>query len=152
MANADYSSAWFNLGKAYTTIDLIDSAAYAFRQAIRCDSSAVTSYQELSRILLFNEDTGSAIKLLRLAAYYKPTSEVPWVSLATIYFTYNDSVNGIVSMEQAAKIYSGDIDRLKKLIVYFSQKGAVKKTAYYSNLLAIEIKKQEIPADKNPDK
>ncbi len=152
LINADYSSAWFNLGKAYTMLDLNDSAAFAFRQAIRCDSSAVTSYQELSRILLLNEDTGSAIKLLRLAAYYKPTSEVPWVSLATIYFTYNDSANGIASMEKAAKIYAGDVDRLKKLVVYFSQKGDAKKSAYYSNLLAVEIKKQEIPADKNPDR
>ncbi|CAN5782021.1 hypothetical protein BH11BAC7_BH11BAC7_19130 [soil metagenome] len=150
--NADYASAWYNLGKAYVMLSRNDSAAYSFRQAIRCDSSAVAPYQELSHILLMNQDTGSALKLLRLSTYYKPTSEVPWVSMAGIYFTYNDSANGIVSLERAAKIYAGDVERLKNLSVYFKRHGDEKKSAYYSNLLAVELKKQEVPADKDPDK
>jgi len=150
--NPDYASAWYNLGKAYLAISRNDSAAYSFRQSIRCDSSSVPSYQELSRLLVLNEDTGSALKLLRLSAYYKPASEVPWVSMSVIYFSFDDSLNGIVSLEHAAKIYAGDVERLKKLSSYFRQHGDTKKAAYYENLLAIEIKKQEIPADKDPDR
>lgn len=150
--NADYASAWYNLGKAYLMLSRNDSAAYSFRQAIRCDSGAVPSYQELSHILLISEDTSSALKLLRLSAYYKSTSEVPWVSMAAIYFTYNDSVKGIASLENAAKIYAGDVERLKNLSDYFKRHGDAKKAAYYSNLVAVELKKQEVPEDKNPDR
>ena len=150
--NADYASAWYNLGKAYVMLTRNDSAAYSFRQAIRCDSGSVPAYQELSHILLLSEDTGSALKLLRLSAYYKSTSEVPWVAMAAIYFTYNDSVRGIASLENAAKIYAGDVERLKLLSGYFKRHSDPKKAAFYSNLLAVELKKQEVPEDRNPDK
>jgi tetratricopeptide (TPR) repeat protein len=149
--NADYASAWFNLGKAYVSLKMNDSAAYSFRQCIRSDSSTVQAYQELSRLIMLNDDTANALKLLRLAAHYKSTSEVPWVSMSAIYFSFNDSVNGIASLEQAAKIYAGDVERLKMLSTYFRAHGDVKKANYYADLLAVEIKKQEIPADEHPD-
>ncbi|MDQ3111114.1 MAG: tetratricopeptide repeat protein [Bacteroidota bacterium] len=145
--NPDYASAWFNLGKAYVLIKMNDSAAYSYRQSIRSDSTSVQAYQELSRLIMITDDTAAALRLLRLSAYYKSSSEVPWVSMSAIYFSYNDSVNGIASLERAAKIYSGDLVRLQLLSTYFGAHGDAKKKAYYSDLLAIEIKKQEIPED-----
>jgi tetratricopeptide (TPR) repeat protein len=147
--NADYASAWFNLGKAYVMLDKDDSAVYAYQECIRSDSSYMQAYQEWSHLIMLNKkDSSAALKLLRLSAYYKSSSEVPWVSMSAIYFSYNDSAKGIAALERAAKIYSGDVERLRLLSTWFSSHGDAKKAAYYANLLAIEIKKQEIPGDR----
>jgi tetratricopeptide (TPR) repeat protein len=152
LINPDYASAWFNLGKAYVMLNRNDSADYSFRQCIRSDSTSIQAYQELSRLVMAQKkDSAEAMKLLRLSAYYKPTSEVPWVSMSAVYFSYNDSANGMIYLEKAAKIYPGDVDRLRKLMNYYGAHGDAKKSGYYANLLAVEIKKQEIPADEHPD-
>ncbi len=151
--NPDFSPAWFNLGKAYDMVGKKDSAVYSYDQCIRCDSTSVKAYQELSRIIMLTQkDSSSALKLLRLAAHYQPTSEVPWVSMSTVYFSCKDSANAIAALENAAKVYSGDIDRLQLLANYFQKHNDAKKAAYYSNLLAIEKKKLEVPDDPDPDK
>jgi tetratricopeptide (TPR) repeat protein len=150
--NGDFSPAWYNLGKAYQSVGMKDSAIYSYKQSIRTDSSSVKSYQELSLIILSDEkDSSSALKLMRLAAHYQPTSEVPWVSMADIYFNYKDSANAISVLENAAKIYTGDIDRLELLANYFQRHNDQKKAAFYSNLIAVEKKKQEIPVDTDPN-
>lgn len=150
--NENYASAWFNLGKAYVMLKRNDSADYSFRQCIRCDSTSIQAYQELSRLIMADKkDSAAAMKLLRLSAYYKPSSEVPWVSMSAVYFSYNDSANGIAALEKAAKIYPGDVARLGKLAAYYKTHGDENKASYYSNLLAVELKKQEVPADENPD-
>jgi tetratricopeptide (TPR) repeat protein len=150
--NENYSSAWFNLGKAYAMISMTDSAAYSYRQSIRSDSTFIQAYQELSRLIMTNEkDSAAALKLLRLSTYYAPSSEVPWVSMSVIYFSYNDSAKAIISLEKAAQIYPGDVNRLQLLSTYFQNHNDPKKADYYLKLLAIEKKKMEIPADKNPD-
>lgn len=152
LINGNYASAWFNLGKAYTMINMNDSAVYSYKQCIRLDSTSIQAYQELSRlIILHQKDSSAALRLLRLSSYHKPTSEVPWVSMSVIYFSYNDSVNGIASLEKAAQIYAGDVQRLQKLANYFQYHNDQKKAAYYLNILAIENKKQEVPIDANPD-
>jgi tetratricopeptide (TPR) repeat protein len=145
--NENYSSAWFNLGKAYVALAMTDSAKYSYKQSIRSDSTFVQAYQELSRLIMANEkDSSQALNLLRLASKYTPTSEVPWVSMSIIYFSYQDSVNAIYALERAAQIYPGDAQRLQLLADYF-QNHNPKKGAYYLNLLAVERKKMEIPAD-----
>lgn len=153
LLNSDYSSAWYNLGRAYDMIGKKDSALYSFRECIRSDSGYVQAYQELSRIIMLNEkDTATAFKYLRLGARYKPTSEVPWVSMADIYFSYKDSAHAILVLENAAKVYNGNVDRLQMLSTYYKNHNDPVKATFYSNLLATEKKKQEMPADPNPDK
>lgn len=151
--NGNYASAWFNLGKAYEVLGKKDSALYSFEQCIRSDSSTVSAYQELSRIVMStSKDTSMALSYLRLAARNKPTSEVPWVSMSTIYFSLGDSVSGIAATENAAKIYRADVVRLQLLINYFQNHSNTEKVIFYSGLLAVENKKQEIPADFDPEK
>lgn len=152
LINPDYASAWFNLGKAYVALKKNDSADYSFRQCIRSDSTSLQAYQELSHLIMTQKkDSAEAMKLLRTSAYYKPASEVPWVSMAAVHFSYNDSASGITALEKAAKIYPGDVERLRLLMNYYGTHGDKKKSDYYANILAIELKKQEIPADEHPD-
>ena len=146
--NPEYSPAWYNLGKVYEVLGKKDSAIYSFKESIRTDSTYLQSYEELSVMIMKNEkDSAAALKLLRLAAHYKPTSEVPWVSMSAVYFSSNDSLNGISCLENATNIYSGDIPRLQILVDYFQNHHNNVKSIYYSNLLASEKKKLEVPHD-----
>ncbi len=153
LINENYSSAWYNLGVSYDALAKKDSAIYSFHRCIRTDSTYMLAYIQLSRLIMLNgKDSASALNLLRLAAFYKPTSEVPWVTMSTIYISYNDSANAMASLEKAAQIYKGDLNRLQNLANYFQRHNDQKKTDYYLNLLAIEKRKQEVPIDINPDK
>ena len=153
LINDDYSPAWYNLGKAYDVIGMEDSADYSFKQCIRSDSSYIQAYQDLSRIIMENgKDSSSALNYLRLAAKYKPTSDVPWVSMSVIYFSFKDSANAILALENAARIYPSDVDRLQMLSNYFANHNDQKKADFYLKLFAMEKKKQEIPKDSDPDK
>jgi tetratricopeptide (TPR) repeat protein len=149
--NPSYAPGWFNLGKAYVSISGFDSAEYAFRESIHTDSSYLQSYQALSRLLVAQKkDTKAALELLQTCLAHCASSEVPYVEMASIYFSMNDSVKGIDCTEKAAAVYSGDLQRLDLLRTYFKQHNDPKKAAYYETLFAAEQKKLEIPGD--PDK
>ncbi|CAN5196206.1 hypothetical protein BH09BAC5_BH09BAC5_17890 [soil metagenome] len=150
--NKNYSPAWYNLGKVYNSISKIDSAKLAYTNAIRTDSTNMSAYQELSYVIMSSEkDTTAALKLLRLSAVKSPKSEVPWVSMSVIYFDFKDSILAISALEKAAAVYPGNINRLRILSEYFSRKNDKEKSKMYQQMLAVELKKQEIPADKNAD-
>lgn len=151
--NPDYSSAWFNLGKAYHMLNRNDSAEYSFRQSIRSDSSFVQAYQELSHLLFtVKRDSLEGMRLLRLATYYNPSSEVPWVMMASVYFSYKDSVSGISALERAVAIYPGDIQRLQLLAGYYKRKGDQRKADYFQELFLSEKKKLESLSEPGEEK
>ncbi|HET6992967.1 MAG TPA: tetratricopeptide repeat protein [Bacteroidia bacterium] len=146
--NNDYSPAWYNLGKAYDMLGRKDSADYSYRQCIRSDSSYVQAYEELSRMIMSDQkDSAAALKLLRLAFHYKSDSDVPLVSMSVIYFSMNDSANGISALTTAAWIYPGDIQRLQNLCSYYTYHKDLQKAEFWSGILDIEKKKQEFPID-----
>ena len=152
LINGNYSSAWYNLGKSYLALKLNDSAEYSFRQSIRSDSTFIQAYQELSQLLFMKKDSIEAFRLLQLSAYYNQDSEVPWVTMAAVYFSYKDSASGISALERAAAIYPGDLDRLQFLADYYKRKGDKRKADYFADLFVSEKKKQEFdrdPADEN---
>jgi tetratricopeptide (TPR) repeat protein len=140
--NPEYSPAWFNLGKAYLMIGNVDSAIYSYRSCMRTDSSYVQAYQEMSNIIMSgSKDTSVALFYLRLATKNKTNSDVPWESMAEIYFSVNDSAKGITALENAVNVYHGDLDRLQLLSDYFRNHNDPKKADYYSAMLVAEKKK-----------
>jgi tetratricopeptide (TPR) repeat protein len=151
--NPAYSPGWFNLGKAYLAVSGFDSAEFAFRESIRTDSTFLQSYQALSRLLVTQKKNNeAALALLQTCLAHCSSSEVPYVEMASIYFSEKDSVKGIEYTEKAAAVYAGDLQRLDLLRNYFRRHNDPKKAAYYETLFAAEQKKQEIPDDPNPDK
>lgn len=143
--NPNYAQAWYNLGQAFDMQHLKDSAIRAYTQCVRSDSTYLQAYLELSGLAMENgKDTSAAFNYLRLAAKYKSISEVPWVSMAAIYFSYNDSANAIACLDKAEQTFPGNIDRLQNLVNYYRFHNFPEKADQYSKLLAIEKKKQEI--------
>lgn len=147
--NPDYAQGWFNLGKSYDLLGKKDSAVYAFQQSIRSDSAFLTPYVEYSRILFQDKDTTNGFRYLRLAATNIPKAELPWTSMSAQYFALNDSVRGMAALEQAAKLQQSNIGRLEILLNYFQQKGNSDKAAYYTKLVALERKSQDIPREED---
>ncbi|HTL81446.1 MAG TPA: tetratricopeptide repeat protein [Bacteroidia bacterium] len=150
--NPGYSPAWFNLGKVYSEGSGNDSAELAFSMAIRNDSGYTQAYQEWSNLIMKSKkDTARALSLLRISAVHTPQSEVPWVNMSEIFFQSGDSVSGLHALEHAAAIYPGDVDRLKLLVDYYGRHNDEKKKNYYSAILAVELKKLEVPKDEHPE-
>jgi tetratricopeptide (TPR) repeat protein len=150
---ADYAEGWFNVGMAYDKLDNPDSAFYAFRQSIKSDSSYVASYEQLSRLIMQqDQDPQAALVLLRKAAKHKPDSEVPWMNMANIYIQLKDTASSATSLEMAARINPHNVQRLYNLADYFRVHGDVSKYNQYTSLAEAERKKQEKQQKKQQEK
>jgi tetratricopeptide (TPR) repeat protein len=145
--NPQYAQGWFNLGKTYDLIGKKDSAVYALKQSIRSDSTYVQPYAELARIYAGNKDSAAALGLLRTAISFKPESEFLWKNMATTCLAFGDSTGWVSALEVAAKINPNDVQRLYVLADYFSRKKDVTKAAYYANLEAEALERQNIPRE-----
>lgn len=145
--NSSYAQGWYNLGKAYQQLGRKDSAVIAMQQCIRSDSTYQSAYVEYSKMLLEQNDTAKAFSLLRTIIRINPRLELPWTTMATAYFQMNDSIHGIAAMEQAARVYQPNVERLDILSSYFARHGDPEKSSYYARLAAVERKLSEIPKD-----
>jgi tetratricopeptide (TPR) repeat protein len=140
----DYAEGWYNVGMAYDKLGVNDSAVYAFQKSIKSDSSYVSSYEQLSRLIMQNEkDPQKALNLLRTAARKKPDSEVPWNNMANIYFQLRDTAQAAGAMERAAEINPDNVQRLYNLAFYFQKKGDAGKFNFYYHKAEAGKKKME---------
>ncbi|MEO5644658.1 MAG: tetratricopeptide repeat protein [Bacteroidia bacterium] len=146
----DYAEGWFNVAMAYDKLEKPDSAIYAFNRSIRADSAYVSSYEQLSRIIMQQEkDPDKALALLRVAARKKPDSEVPWNNMANIYLQLKDTAQSAAAMERAAEINPGNVQRLYNLAQYYRIKQNMAKYSYYNSLAEEGKKKMQEEQKKN---
>ncbi len=128
----DYAEGWFNVGMAFDKLEMKDSAVYAFQKSIKSDSAYISSYEQLSRIIMQKEQNPEkALALLRTGARKKPDSEIPWNNMANIYFQLNDTAMAATAMERAAEINPSNVQRLYNLAQYFGRHGDNEKYNFY---------------------
>lgn len=150
---SDYSEAWFNAAMAYDKLEMNDSAVYSFSQSIKFDSSYVSSYEQLSRLILQKEkNPNKALELLKTAARHKPDSEVPWNNMANVYLQMGDTAKSAAAVEMAAKINPNNLQRLYNLAQYYKIHGDVSKYNYYISLAEKgRAKQQQLEKEKQDD-
>jgi protein O-mannosyl-transferase len=141
----DYAEGWYNIGMAYDKLDMLDSAVYSFSKSIASDSSYMESYQQLSRLRMQKQNNpDEALHLLRLAARHKPTSELPWTNMASVYLQLKDSARFESSMEMAATINPQSTRVMGTLAQYYRDKKDIAKFNKYAALAnALQRKEQE---------
>lgn len=131
----NYSEGLFNTAMAYDRLGESDSAVYYFGLSIASDSTYMSSYEQMSRVLFQQQNKPEeALDLLRKGARKNPESEVPWNNIASIYLQMKDTVSGAAAMEMAAQINPGNVQRLSNLAEYFRRKGDATKYSYYVSL------------------
>jgi tetratricopeptide (TPR) repeat protein len=142
----DYAEGWFNVGMAYDKLDMKDSAVYGFSKSIKSDSSYLESYEQLSRIRMQKENNpDEALRLLRLAARHKPTSESPWTNMASIYKQLNDTAHFEAAMEMAVKINPDNLRAIGVLVKYYQDTKNMEKFNYYNSIgMAVQRKQQAL--------
>ncbi|HTL81993.1 MAG TPA: hypothetical protein VL651_09830 [Bacteroidia bacterium] len=146
--NKAYPDGLFNVGMAYDKLQKRDSAIYYFHEAIRCDSTYMSAYEQLARVVFSQQnDSAQAFALMRLAAKKKPDSDVPWKNMANFYLQSHDTLSAVGATEMAAKINPSDVDRLKKLVGYFQYHKNSAKYNYYMSILNEQQRIQKEKAD-----
>lgn len=142
----DYNEGLFNSAMAYDQLGKPDSAIYFFRKSIAADSTYVTAYEQLSRVMVQQKsDTAAGIALLKLAIRNKPDDESPWNNLAKLYLEAGDTLSGAAAMEKAAEINPSNVYRLGNLAQFYRSPRTRDdaKAAYYESLYRREMAKQQ---------
>lgn len=142
----DYAEGWYNIGMAYDKLDMLDSAIYSFSKSISNDSNYMESYQQLSRLRMQKQNNpDEALRLLRLAAVHRPTSELPWTNMASVYLQLKDSAHFESSMEMAAQINPNNFRVMATLAQYYEKKPDLAKFNKYAPLAnALQRKEQQM--------
>lgn len=140
----DYAEGWYNIGMAYDKLEMLDSAAYSFSKSIKSDSNYIESYQQLSKLRMQKQNNPEeALRLLRLAARHRPTSEFPWTSMASIYLQIGDTARYESAMEMAATINPDNLRVMANLAQHYEKRDITKFNYYASRAQALQRKEQE---------
>ena len=138
--NPNYTVAILNIGKAYTKMGQHDSALYYYRYSVKVDSSFVQGYIEQARVLSeIKKDNNSALAVLQTATKYTKQNEIPYIMMTEIHLVNGDSASAMASMETAARLNPGNVDRCLVLASWFDRHGDAVKAKEFRALADAEL-------------
>ncbi|MCU0431872.1 MAG: hypothetical protein MUC87_00290 [Bacteroidia bacterium] len=134
----DYTEGLFNLGMAYDSLQMPDSAIYFLRRCVASDSAYSAAYDPLSKLMLKKDSTSitQVMALLNRAVANNPKSDMPYTAMMNISIMRGDTAAAVAYMDKASELNPTNQMRMYQLAIYYEKNGNTARAEYWKGKLS----------------